>query len=410
MLDFQTALEKILDCQESGEAQGLDLNKAHGHVLAETVVSPVDLPLFNNSAMDGYAIRIEDLAKASPESPVTLNVIETVWAGKIPERVLRSGDCARIMTGAMLPQGADAVVMKEKVCVQGDHTVFMTSVKPGENIRRRGEEIHHDDVLLGTGTHLTPAAIGLLASVGINQITVVSLPKIAIIPTGNELVSPGAELSGAQIYESNSYALAAAAAQMGLVAHVFPPVNDDPQILRKTLKQVLMTYSHVLVTGGVSVGDFDHGKTIFSELGVSEIFWQVAQKPGKPLYFGRHGKTSVFGLPGNPASTLTCFYEYVFPALRKSSGCLFSGSRSGGWGCEKSLVQLENDVTKKPGLMVFLRGVTKTSPDGGLTVRVLQGQESHKMSSFSVSDVIVLADELKENIPAGSWVQIHKIA
>jgi molybdopterin molybdotransferase len=410
VLDFQSALKKILDCQEGGKTQWVDLSQAQGRVLGEDVISPMDLPLFDNSAMDGFAVLTSDLAKASLDHPVSLNIIETIWAGKTPERVLRSGDCVRIMTGARIPHGASAVVMKEKVSTEKDRVLFSAPAKPGENIRYRGEEIHRDDLLLKAGIPLTPAAIGLLTSVGMHQVAVVSLPKVAIIPTGSELVSPGGELSGSQIYESNSYALAAAVAQMGLLAQVFPPVRDDPPLLREILGQALATFSHVLVTGGVSVGDFDHSRNIFSELGVAEIFWQVAQKPGKPLYFGRHGKTSVFGLPGNPASTLTCFYEYVFPALKKSSGHLFSENRSEGYGCEEFLARLENDVKKKPGLMTFLRGVTKRSSDGSLTVRVLPGQESHKMSSFAASDVIILTAEFVESLPADSWVRVHKTA
>lgn len=414
MLDFQSALKKILEFQDCGDAQEISLDKAslvkaQGRVLAQDVVSPIDLPVFDNSAMDGFAVILGDLVDASLEAPVTLNVVEAVWAGKTPEAILHSGDCVRIMTGAMITQGADAVVMKEKVRAEGNHVVFSAPTKPGENIRRCGEEIRRGDLLLKAGTSLTPAAMGLLASVGINQVSVVSLPKIAIIPTGSELTLPGEKLFGAQIYESNSYALAAAINQIGLTSQVFPPVRDDPHLLRDVFKQALTTCSYVLVTGGVSVGDFDHGKNIFSELGVTEIFWQVAQKPGKPLYFGRRGTTNVFGLPGNPASTLTCFYEYVLPALRKSSGVPFSENRSGGWGCEESLAQLENDVKKKPGFMTFLRGLTKTLPDGRLSVRVLQGQESHKMSSFAVSDVIVLVDESTEYLPEGSRVRIHKI-
>lgn len=295
------------------------LAEALGYVLAENLVAPHDVPPFDNSGMDGYAVRAADLAGATAERPVRLRVVETIAAGKVAQRTVETGEAARIMTGAPLPPGADAVVQVEATSeVEGEVLVF-TPVSPGKNVRPAGDDVRAGDRVLGPGCVLGPAEIGVAASLGFASVRVHRRPRVAVISTGSELVEVDQPLGPGQIRNSNSYALRAQCQQLGVEATAFGIVPDDYEATRQALAEGLK-YDVLLTSGGVSVGRFDFVKEVQDELGVERRLWGVAMKPGKPLAFGVRGSTLVFGLPGNPVSAMVSFELFVRPALLRLMG------------------------------------------------------------------------------------------
>jgi len=290
-----------------------------GLVLAEDVIAPYPLPPFDNAGMDGYAIRARDVADASPEQPVKLAIVDTVAAGQISSHRLRPNEAVRIMTGAPIPEGADAVVQAEATSEQGEYVLVREPVKPGRHIRRAGEDVAAGERALLAGTPLGPAEIGLLASLGQAWVSVHRPPTVAIISTGSELVEVDQPLGPGQVHNSNAYTLRALCQQMGLQPDVLGIVPDDYEATKKLFEQGL-AHDVLLTTGGVSVGQFDFVKSVQDELGVERRLWGVAVKPGKPLVFGVRGGTLVFGLPGNPVSSMVSFELFVRPALLRLMG------------------------------------------------------------------------------------------
>jgi molybdopterin molybdotransferase len=295
------------------------LGDALGAVLAEDVVAPHDVPPFDNSAMDGFAVRAADTVDANPESPAELLVRETIPAGHVALHALGAGEAARIMTGAPIPIGADAVVQSESAGDRGDQVLILEPIKPGKNIRRSGEDVAKDEKVLAGGSILGPAEIGLLASMGLPTVRVYRRPRVAIISTGSELVDVDKPLGPGQIRNSNSYSLRAQCQQLGIEATALGIVPDDYEATKKLVAEGL-DYDVLLTSGGVSVGQFDFVKDVQDELGVQRKLWGVAMKPGKPLAFGVRGKTLVFGLPGNPVSAMISFELFVRPALLRLQG------------------------------------------------------------------------------------------
>lgn len=400
MLSVDEARRKILDAQPVGVVMAMPLSACFGLVLAEGVSSRVNLPVFDSSAMDGFAVRSADTVSAGTDATVTLVETEEIWAGKTPEKEVLPRCAARIMTGAKMPAGADAVVMREDVECRDGKVTLKKPARQGDHVRKTGEELRAGDTVLREGIVLNAAAIAVLAACGVTPVPVYVRPLVAVIPTGSELVNPGGPLLGAKIYESNSFALAAALKEFGIDARVFPIVPDDEAELHRAVRDALADSTHVIVTGGVSVGDHDRNKAVFADCRVSEILWKVAQKPGKPLYVGKSGSTMVFGLPGNPASSLTCFYEYVRPALAK-----FMGYRDG-LGLAVASARLDVDFSKKAGLTQFIRGRVK-SREGAVTVTPLPSQQSHMMTSFAEADCLIVMPAEAALLPAGSEVRIH---
>lgn len=398
MIDVETAKKLILQNQPQAKVQIQNIRNAAGFYLAEDVFSQTDLPVFDASAMDGYVLRCED---------AEFSVIEEIWAGKVPQKIINAGQCARIMTGAMIPPGADTVVMQENVQREGNILKVNGPLKVGQHIRRKGEEIKAGEEIMKQGEKITPAALGCLASAGIAVVHVFAKPKVCIIPTGSELAVQGSALSPGQIYESNSFALRAAISELGIDANVFPIQRDDQAHITSALSKALSEATHVIVCGGVSVGEYDFVKKAFADCHVKEVFWKVAQKPGKPLFFGVRDDVNVFGLPGNPASSLVCYYEYIRAALLAYERGLQTKNS------DVSELQLKNDtavlcepVTKKKGLTYFMRG--KAVADGEkISVMVLPQQDSHMMKSFLQSNCLVVLSESAEFFDAGTRVKIH---
>lgn len=363
---------------------------AEGLVLAKNGFAKTDVPPFNQSSMDGYAFNY-DRWKESGE----LNIEGEVAAGSAVNATLLPQHAVRIFTGAPVPDGADTVVMQEKVSIN-DGKLFIEDgeLVKGSNFRAKGSEIMSGALALEKGSLMTPAAIGYLAGVGINEITVYPNPSVSIILTGDELQRPGKVLKHGQVYESNSFALNAALRQAGISRIDFFSSEDTLSALTAIIKKALEKSDVVLLTGGVSVGDYDFVVRAATANRVEQVFHKIRQKPGKPLFFGKKNQQTIFGLPGNPASVLSCFYEYVLPALGRLS------LRNT---VLKSLkVPLKTALKKPAGLTQFLKGFYD-----GVSASDLKAQESFRLSSFAKANCLIKLDEGKVEFSENELVEIH---
>lgn len=349
-------------------------------VLAVDLKAPFPMPIADNSAMDGYVIRVNDAAKASAEHPAILRIVGTIKAGDSKQGVVKPGTVCRIMTGAFIPRGGDAVIPREDVLIQGNNLHVTGSVREGQHIRRQGEEVKKGEPLLKKGTQLNPAAVGVLASFGFTDVPVYKKPGVTVIATGSELIAPGRKLSAGKIYDSNSWMMRAALTQMGLESSCVLTLRDDLRVVRNAIRCALLKSEFLILLGGVSVGDYDVVKKALHNEGVKTIFWRVSQKPGKPLFVGRKGKSLVFGLPGNPAAAFTCFYEYVYPALMQSLG----HNRPG---LKQQMVRVDESVSVDPKRHLFLKArILKNSISQEGFARVLSNQGSHMLTSLVEAD------------------------
>ena len=395
LLTFEEAQARILAAARTLPAESVQVGDAAARVLVEDVRSTVDLPPFPSSAMDGYAVRSADL-------PGTLRVVGESAAGAPFAGTLGPGDALAISTGAVVPEGADAVAPVEIVVKHDNNTVEVgRELEAGASVRLRGGDISAGDVVAPAGTRLGPAALAGIAAVGVASVSCTRRPRVAILATGSELVVPGESLEPGQIYESNTLMLAAALAVAGAEIVSAPAVRDDEAALRKALERGLEC--DVLVTsGGVSVGEHDLVREVERELGVDEVFWRVAIKPGKPLAFGTRGETLVFGLPGNPVSALVGAELFVKPALRALQGIAeplprFEPGRLG------------IDLRRNPERDDFLRGRSRSDGDA-VVLEPLRGQESHMIASASAADALVHVPRGNGELTAGavvSWLRLN---
>jgi molybdopterin molybdotransferase len=328
MLELEAALQHVLSAVQPIGTESVQLTAAEGRVLAETVASGADLPPFDNSAMDGYAVRAADLARAAAGQPVSLRLLGRVPAGDVFAGTLEQGACVRLFTGSPLPAGADAVVMQEEVRVessQPDAALFTETVKPWENVRFRGEDVKRDSTLAQAGERITAGMIGLLAATGVPEVRVGKRPVVALIATGSELIESGEPPAPGRIHESNRAMLAALMARVNAVPRVYPLVRDSLDATRSALQKAFEECDAVVSSGGVSVGEFDFVKQAFERLGGQPGFWKVAIRPGKPFTFGRRHDQFLFGLPGNPVSAMVTFLLLVRPALWRMQGAARTG-------------------------------------------------------------------------------------
>lgn len=320
MLTVEQARQTILDAMAALPADAVPLATALGCVLAEDVASDINIPSFDNSAMDGYAVRAADVAGACAEKPVRLCRQGEVPAGSVASAPLQPGCAITIFTGAPVPPGADTVVIQEDTRREGDVVVVLDSEKPGANIRRAGEDIARGAVVLRRGALCGPAHVGVAASLGRAQLSVVRRPRVAVLATGEELVTPGKPLGPGQIYDSNTPTLAALVRQAGCEPVMAAVVPDTLEATKAALTGGLAQADAVITSGGVSVGEYDFVKDALVALGADTKLWKVAMKPGKPLAFSLCGGKPVFGLPGNPVSMFVTFVLFVWPALQKMRG------------------------------------------------------------------------------------------
>ncbi len=373
----------------------VDFEQSLGYVLAENVKTPAPLPRFDNSAMDGFAVRSADTTGASQTKKCRLKIVETIYAGQFSTRRLRKGEACRIMTGAPVLPGADAVAQKEEVMDSPGSIELDHPVVKGRHVRRRGGEIGRGTVVLKKGLVIDAGAVACLASVGRRTVKVCRKPTVAVIATGDETVAPGEKLEPGQIYDSNSYMVAAVLRQMGLEPRRVRHVKDHPSALRNAVAAALRTCDALIVTGGISVGDKDYLRRVLERESVREHFWRVKQKPGKPIYFGSRGKKVVFGLPGNPASVFTCFYMYVYPALRRLGG--FTS------GLPERFLPLS--VSVKPDRERWRLMKARTIETARPTVEPLTRQASHMISSLADTNSLAVIPSGNEDLKAGTVVK-----
>ncbi|HEY1060771.1 MAG TPA: gephyrin-like molybdotransferase Glp [Daejeonella sp.] len=389
-IEVSEAQNLIRENIKSPDPIKVSISAAIGLILAEDIYSLTDVPPFNQSSMDGYAINYQGWKKYN-----TLKIEGLAQAGLAEQNLLQANNTCRIFTGASVPPGADTVVMQEKVDIQNGKLIIKDSnLIAGQNVRVQGSEAKKGELALEKGCLLNAPAIGFLAGLGIHELMVHPRPTISIILTGNELQQPGLPLSYGQVYESNSYALSAAIRELGILNVDVFSAEDDLKILTEVLAIAMEQSNLVLLTGGVSVGDYDFVIRAAEANGVEQIFHKIRQKPGKPIYFGKKDDKYIFGLPGNPASVLTCFYEYVYPAIQLLSKR------------EKELIRmnavLETDIKKPAGLTQFLKAYFD-----GKTVKDLKAQESFRLSSFAKANCLIKLDQNRTEYLAGEEVEIH---
>lgn len=405
MISVEEAREAVLSEVRALEPEEVFLTEALGRVLAEDVVSDIDVAPFDNSAMDGYAVRGADVAGASEESPAVLKVVEEIPAGKTPSRTVGPGQASRIMTGAPMPEGADAVVMVEYTESEaagsggGDSVRVFRPVAAGENVRKRGEDMRAGDTVLSLGDVVDPAAVGLLAAVGREMVSVYGRPRVGIVSTGDELVEITEKPGPGRIRNTNAYSLSAQVSAAGGVPVRLGIARDTAEETRALLGRA-GEFDVMLATGGVSMGDFDVVREVLESLGELS-FWKVAMRPGAPLTFGLIDGTPFFGLPGNPTSSMVAFELFVRPALRVMQGFV---------DIERPHVPavLEHDVKKKQGRRYYLRGRLERS-HRGYSVALTGSQSSALLTSMHRANCLVVLPEDIDAFPAGETVECMRL-
>lgn len=399
MISVDEHLEDILATVHPLSPLQLGLMDAHGCVLTEDVVAPAPLPGFDNSGMDGYAVRRDDVLRASPSKPVVLPVTGDIAAGPASPLRVQPGVCVRIMTGAMMPAGADAVVPLEWTDGGIASVSISRTPEPGQHVRRAGEDVAAGDVVLAEGTYLGAAQIGLAAAVGRSRLHVRPRPRVVVVSTGSELVEAGHPLSPGRIVDANSPALTAAALEAGAIAYRVGIVPDDPRQLAATLEDQLVRADALVTSGGVSVGAYDVVKEVLSRLGTVR-FDKVAMSPGMPQGFGTIGpdSTPVFALPGNPVSALVSFEAFVRPALRTMLGST---------PIERPRVRAvtSKSLSSPPGKRSFLR-VTLEVRKGAYVVTPVGGSGSHLLAGMAQATALAVVPEEIERVPAGEAVEV----
>ena len=363
---FELVKNNIIPTQISTRSKVVN---ATGFVLAENVYSPINMPPFRQSAMDGYALNIHN--------KLSYTIVDEVKAGDGHHPVLNPGEAVRIFTGSAVPDSANTVIMQEKVTVDENQLQLNNSAVLNENIRPLGEQIKEGNIAITKGTKLNPAAIGFLLTLGIMEVPVFKKPKIGVVTTGNELIEPGQDLTYGKIYESNSGMLFTGLLSLGFSDATLYKVKDDYKSTVELLDKVITESDVVLITGGISVGDYDFVGKALLELGTEQIFYKVKQKPGKPLFFGKIKNKPIFALPGNPASALSSFYVYVHPSLEKLSGNI-------NFFINKGTATLAFDYFKKGDRAQFLEAYHK---DGNVTI--LKAQSSAMLNTFVIANAFV---------------------
>lgn len=386
MITIEQALELVEQNLHKTTPKQILLADSLDLILAEDVISPISMPPFRQSAMDGYAVAYKE--------GDTYDIIGEVKAGDGHNPELKQGQGVRIFTGAAVPDSADTVIIQEHTSYDGKHITVHQTISKNQNIRPKGEQNTQGDIAFEKGNKLSAAAIGFLAGLGITQVSVYPKPSIAIITTGNELVPPGNPLPYGKIYESNGIMLSNALLKNGYDEVKIFKVKDDYQSTLSLFKEVINQFDVILISGGISVGDYDFVGKALRELDVQEIFYKVKQKPGKPLFFGRKDNKTIFALPGNPASTLSCFYIYVIPALAKLSGNSFESLPRMK---AKSLSNHEVKGDRSQFLKAFLS-------EGH--VEILEGQSSAMLHTFAMANALVYVTPEDSPIEINNSVEV----
>lgn len=376
------------------ETEIVTLHQSLGRVIAQDILSPANVPNYDNSAMDGYAFNSQDLNTSQ------LKVIGTAFAGKTFSGTVARGECVRIMTGAAMPQGADTVAVQEKVLRDGDSIQFTEAPKPRANVRYAGEDLQQGQNVLSAGHLMHPADLGLLASLGIGEINVYRKLKVAFFSTGDELVAIGKPLATGQVYDSNRYTLYGMLNRLGVEIIDLGAIADDPVQLEITLLNAATQADVIITSGGVSVGEADYMKELLSKHG-QVMFWKIAMKPGRPLAYGKLGNAHYFGLPGNPVAVMVTFYQFVREALLTLMG------QSATTPLPMFEVECTAPIRKLIGRTEFQRGILYTDAVGTWKVKPTGAQGSAILSSMSLANCFIVLDETVGNLDAGAMVKIQ---
>jgi len=372
------------------------IRSALGRVLVEDIRSNINVPPHANSAMDGYAVNSADFPESGTRE---LTVIGTAWAGQPFAGSVTRGQCVRIMTGAMLPDGTDSVVIQERVERDGDVIRFGTGNKPGQNVRQPGEDLAVGQVVLEAGKKLIPADIGLLASLGVAEVKVRRRLRVAFFSTGDELRSIGEPLEAGQIYDSNRYTLYGMLTRLGVDLIDMGVVRDRREDVQQAFTDAAAIADAIITSGGVSVGEADFVKETLETVGEVN-FWKIAMKPGRPLAFGKVGNAMFFGLPGNPVSVMVTFYQFVQPALQRMMGQTQAAPI-------RFRVPCLSRLKKMPGRVEFQRGILETDAQGHMVVRSTGEQGSGILSSMSRANCFIILPMECGNVESGTTVDVQ---
>jgi molybdopterin molybdotransferase len=397
MISIDEALELVLRELAPLGPERVPLSEAAGRVAAAPALSAVDLPPFDRSAMDGYAVRAADTAPGVP-----LRLAGGVAAGEVATATLEPGTAARVSTGAAIPPGADAILQSELAVERDGAVAPERALEPGMHVRFRGEDLHAGDELSPAGSVLTLPRISALASAGVGEVAVHRRPRLHLIVTGSELLPIGAPPEPGRIHESNGLMVRLLAERAGASVVDQGVIGDDYEATRAAVSEGL-SGDVLVVSGGVSVGPHDHVKSAFEACGVEQVFWRVRIKPGKPLWFGRRGETLVFGLPGNPLSTIVCFCVFIEPALRRLAG--EAGARP-----RLEPGRLTTPAQASDGRTTFLTSTLRPGADGVLEATPTERQGSHMTGALGESDGFAVAPEEAGELPAGAPVDVLRLA
>ncbi len=375
------------------------VRSALGRVLAEDVVSPVDVPSHRNSAMDGWAVRGADL---KPDAETTLEEIGASFAGRPFAGAVGPGQCVRIMTGGVVPQGTDTVVMQERARAQGRNIAFAAGQRSGQNVRQAGEDLKAGSVALRRGRIVRPAELGLIASLGVGEVSVFRPLRVAFFSTGDELKGVGSVLGEGEIYDSNRYTIFGMLQRLGCETLDMGVVRDEPALLERAFAEAAASADVVITSGGVSVGEADFVKGMLDKLG-EVVFWKIAMKPGRPLAYGKIGGAHFFGLPGNPVSVMVTFYQFVRDALLVLSGAHpVEPVPTFGAVCTARL-------RKAPGRTEFQRGVLTRNAHGTLEVRPTGEQGSGILKSMSDANCFIILGDASGDVEPGTTVEVQPL-
>jgi molybdopterin molybdotransferase len=390
MLTVEEAKNLLFNQVSTSEPEEIDISSSLGCALAVDIFSPINQPEFDNSSMDGYAV-----ASMKENGNLKFEIVGEVKAGSSENYILKPGQAVRIFTGAKMPDGADSIVIQEKVEVKDVYIFLNETYKKGAFIRTAGSMMKKGDLALKKGFVLNPASIGFLASMGIFKVKVYKNPEVSILTTGDEIMKPGMDLKPGQIYESNSFSLSSSLKQMGIVPKAILTATDQKEDLRNQIETGLSGSDILILTGGISVGKYDLVHETLKEFGVETIFYKVAQKPGKPFFAGRLDDKFIFALPGNPAAVLVCFYEYVYSVIRTIQG--FEKAE-----LPKAYKKLLKTIKSNEDRAQFMRA--KVTEEG---VMPLEGQDSFMLYSFAMANALIYVPNGTEIIKENEMVEVH---